>query len=852
MHLAIRSQCVHFARTRFKSSTLNAPLQQRRPFSGTSHARHGAVVPFSRSAHSIVDPPASKDFPINVIETQQSIRALSALVEQGKLDKARQVLADILDRIPADGEVDVYRQVKHVIAPQDAVSPAAIDLIMQLGLASASRGYSHFTREEVLPLLVESELHSQVERELETAESAPSPINRVFEDTSDDYVVPSEPAPVRPSVMDLIEAQLPALLPEPTQGDASIFEEEEIELLDSTPAHPSEHIHNTSIGLLDKTLLAGLYEDAYKLLLDMCELGVHIPPHPKYAYVALSILQSNKHLSVDQTDRFIAWLNLIPPVNKTTPESWEQVTSALSKIEQHFLQDETPDIPVATRKIVLLASKGYVDRAQRLIDVVVRSLGAARLMPYVEQVEEAFTEYTVNEKQPLAKLFRAKSIFRNKVLTALVFSMRADEAVPLLDMDGSWALHKLTTKLLVGAAKQRSPDAPLARAMAFLGKDVAPSELYKHTIEPPVDFHGDLVLGAKYLKAMLATRARVPHSGTIATFLALYLATGRTRIARTLFDRAHRSTLLNSKCYTLAEMLFYHQHRLYDLVIETFVEHFYLFGVDRRLVLERYAAHRARRAERPHLPVRFHYSARTAPFAGKKLFPENYHRTLLWHALIRTTPPPQRKHVYLAFLAQAQAHRAVLAGDRFALRTDGAVGAYSVKSRFSSSSFTPFFDPMMRRYGATAGHRIMRDILDLGLAPHIYVYTELAKFYSRADDAARVFEIVDRLEAGESFKYQPPARGEAFQVLLPSPDLAFYIAILRGFVMNRNVEAAERVVERITRVFYDARTNYPFYAEALEDLEGLKTHGDAWMPPLYRSEDTNSQIENEIGMELQQ
>ncbi|KAH9478537.1 hypothetical protein JR316_0008992 [Psilocybe cubensis] len=955
---------------------------------------------------------AARDYPINVIERQDSLRRLWALVhEEGNIPSAQRLLADIL--ASSDG-LDAYRHVCRTITHKP--------LLHQLALTAAQNGHARYARDEVLPLLDPS-VRPELDQLLSAAESRlrPSP---VFEDSAADYPAP---APPRPSTLDIIQQSLPALLPDPSTDDGPLFEDAATPVF--APLSEAAHLTNTSVGLLDRTLLSGRYEDAHALLVDMYDLGVPIPPSPKYAYVALALLQSTDPtapLTQQQSDRIAAWLALIPPLHRTTRQSAPQTQTVLSLLDAHFLRTvANPDTRTIARLLSVLASLGYIDKFQRLVDITVRSLSPTRLPFFLNAIDAALVVYTTNAGLDTDKLPRARSIFRNRVVRTLALARRADEAVPLLvDVaHGLWVLHKPTIKLLHDVAAHDislgHKDAPIPRVLELLDHaapattTLSPAELdaleeRRPAVEDEVDFNGSVVLAARYLHAMLLTRTRVPHSKSIAAFMEMYIAQhGRTRILHTLFRRAHRGsgpiTLLDgpnptaksnpaaritASTYALAEMLFYHRHRLYELVVETFVDHFYLFGVDRALVMERYTAHLARRASNPaKYPARITFpapppprtssssdsyshshshststtnasaSAGTAylhtlsPFSSAKLFPEDTHCTLLWHALVRVTPRPRRKDVYMAFLRIAQAHVDIAAEGAEKAKEKAkagkldAVPAHGIKqpqkhpqnhlqkqpskqpskappapppppppshialprallslppshTRITSASFTPFLEPLLEGYGARAGWRVVRDMLELGVSPEVYVWTEMGRVLARdsgvgvgrasrwavLEEGVRarkerererdgmteggegregeeqgeggmsererdVWELIARLEGaaahgGEwvplrthgprrprytttttttssstpntppnstsasdstttttSSGEHPPAhahaQGQGHWLTYPPPDLPFYTAILRGFIMARNTRAAARVVAHV-------------------------------------------------------
>jgi len=176
------------------------------------------------------------------------------------------------------------------------------------------------------------------------------------------------------------------------------------------------------------------------------------------------------------------------------------------------------------------------------------------------------------------------------------------------------------------------------------------------------------------------------------------------------------------------------------------------------------------------------------PSVGK-LWPAESHCSLVWHSLVRTAPDIvaiERLYIKLVQL-----------GFRHASSTQMPTGIINPnliltdrKRRVAPAYFTPFIRPLMAAFGAARGQMVLADMLKIGLEPRVHHYTELAGQYARTGDDLRAFKVLDQMESMEKNNAAQPGAS------LPPPDVVMYTSLIAGFVIAKNIKAAEEVVRR--------------------------------------------------------
>ncbi|KAF8882513.1 hypothetical protein CPB84DRAFT_219179 [Gymnopilus junonius] len=816
----LRSQCARVLRRQYVQA-----------LSRTPRSAHGATLAL-RLPHSAVDNAIStsdtKDFPIDVMDKSQALRLLESFLKDGMVGEAKKQLANILASGQSGLDYQLLHNLHEVIVSTNPDKPN-LGLIMDLGIAAASMGYRGFAREKSMPFVYQlgtMEIVNIFEQQITSfIEPRPATLTdkQLFEDTDGDYAAA---APIKitpePSILEIVEQSLPAVLPEAIQGDASIFEdatqEEYFNIVLEKSSQWESHSRHLSVGLLDALIDQNKYGPAYRLLLEMKELDVKIPPKPIFAVICRRIVTENRALTPELVEQLLTWLSLIPSGDRAVFKELETIGGIIS--DTSFMS-----IHLQMRISIAFASKGYNYAASTMFNVICHGLRFEQLWDFIQQYEAAyfaFWERTTPERNERKATFIAST--RNTVLRILGGTGRHSEIESYLSVDGSYTLWPSTyAHVLLYPISEATKESIVQTLSELKGeKDNAEAvrKVNVRSLEDPIYFGDNLVAGLRYLKRCLHSKSMIPHPHTITSFMDTYLSKGRSKGLHIIFDRALKGNRTIARTIILGEMLFYRRLRHYDLVLETFVNHFYLLGVPHKIVLRRLNDFLQRRQNYDpdsleERPLQRFYKFEQKAFVGKKMLPLTLHCNIVWDVLVSTDSSSSFvERLYKIFL-----HGAI---ERDPQSRQGSRPTDTLdRPMVQPSSFMPFLRPLILLKGPEAGSKIIKDILDLRLQPHQHIYTEVAGAYARKGRVTQAFRIMDQLESRKKYNHEPRV-GPAMSVRSPAPDFAFYVAVLKGFVMSRNFEAADKVVEKVESKFDLEPGQNHHYDEALALLKDLK------------------------------
>ncbi|KAF8155681.1 hypothetical protein B0H34DRAFT_798818 [Crassisporium funariophilum] len=887
----LRSPRAVLARAHIDKQLSRSPYTH--PISINHRARHGTTLSY-RHSHSSVGPKETVEkreveFAIDVLDGQASIRRLAGLLEVGNLDEATTVIGDIVDSvIPADRSLELFRQVKRLLveAPETNIS-----LMTQLGIGYASRGHATLVKKEIIPFVREfgtPEVLSQFQIDLDTAANHHADLssnNDVFEESSQDYTsVMAEASPHQPSVMEVVERKLPALLPEHRPDDLSIFEDQSEEYESYIASDARDHSTLLSTGVLANLVSDRKYSQAYSLLQEIQHLEISIPPSHIYEAPAQDALRNDRITPSQRVEHFAAWFSLVPPAHlSATSQKFPEVFRLIT-------QASLTDIILVIRFSLIMASKGYADLvAPRTVSTVFRYSTPEIGQNFVNEFLAANESYWMGYK-PWDAPYRCKKTstnVRGLAIRSLAYSKRTQECLALLPNPNNpeFRLTRYTYDVLLRrlevskdpADRKYIPVVESLRnqeatavvnnhincdALTVLAEEANMATDLKTT--NPVQFGNDLVAALRYLKQSILDKNNLPHPFTLNDFMKSYLATGRTRALQMLLDRAIRTSFRATRAIVFAEMLYYRRMGHPDLVIETFVDHFYLSGVPREEVLSRYNRIRRHRqeynglnGERPP-PGRFYNFSHDTVLPKGKMWPASAHCNLVFHALVSITLTDQA----LERLYQKLLYIATEGRDEPDNKFIASIHPLHAPSRWmtiSSGAFTPFLRRLMMDSGPERGAKLLSEMVQLGHKPTVYHYTELAGNYARTGNVDKAFLILNQME--ERFKKEvaqevesnvhvdagrrgrkaksasltTPAHSPAapsrsmssttppnLEPGLPAPDLVMYISLMRGFIISKELPAAQEVARRL-QLLHTYRPGEDQYLEDVyADLQKLR------------------------------
>ncbi|KAF5357041.1 hypothetical protein D9756_006737 [Leucocoprinus leucothites] len=751
------------------------------------------------------------------------------------------------------------------------------------GRILARKGYKGLVEDDILPLAretLENDAFASLEQDLSrslahysarvgSGSSGGLEHSEVFEDASDDYTsVMSASAPPPPSVLEVVEATLPHILPAPDVADRSVFEDEmDEDYLIHQPITQQPPRQSAADKLLHLVTTAG-YDDALHLFNELEQLQITIPFSHDYEAAVLNALRrplADDYTLEDQLKLFTRWFSLVPPQHES---SGQPGSNQLTGIRREIMNSLLTNIPLVMRFLSILVEKGYSRiMGKGEVGVVMRFAPANEVVPYVQQLENAYSSYC--EKNVLenasSQVKQFSGTLRTHAIRCLASAGRVEEAVSLLPAkdSGVWISLFSCERLLVATRDSNNPSflqyIPSIEATyeRLAGSDKLEQLRRMHEEVENKAMAAQLstasaeeYLGAplpktlRYLKRVLGSKNHHPHPFVIAEFLERYLATGRTRAPTLLLNIAAKSCYTNRAIFLFAEMLYYRRLGQHHLVIQTFADHFYLSGVPREEIMK--LVNEIERLQSqpqdadhssPYPQISGEESinlTRICKFdnlgptglPGTKAWPMKLHCNIVWHALVALTPTDHELENLYSKLLNVTRGFDPFRNQRHLEKLRPLLAPSTRRGRIDHAAFTPFMRRLMLHSGANRGARILQDMIDLGIQPSIYHYTELAGFYARLGEVEPAMNILTDLERSSGLyerlkrqkqdhhlrtgrglaivstgSYTPqsldspsPSQTPSPQVYTaPEPDLIFYICIMRGFILSRNPRGFDKV-----------------------------------------------------------
>jgi Pentatricopeptide repeat domain len=753
-----------------------------------------------------------------------------------------------------------------------------LPLIKQFGRICSSKGYSYILENDILPIvsrLSSPQAHVTFVEELQIEANAcrgkttdlfqPKQANSsqgsaVFENELDEYdVVNSESTPHPPSILSLIEESLPNLLPPPQRHDQLVFEDAsnpEYALYSS--ASPS-YIPNSLINNLHSLIKGERCDEALRIFNEIRDLDIPIPAHWIYLKAARAVLRSSNNsapLSQEQVDTFTSWCLLIPPIHHTS------VPTNFVRMWGLILYAPIVNVALAIRFAIILASKGYGHHVvHEALPSIVRFFPGDVCHRFIVQFEKTNEQFWRESNPKLAdfKIVKLTALTREVAVKNLISSSRFEEAIGLIPdiRSNAFPLTRSTFNLLLLRLETSSNRAvkqyiPMVKALRTHRIPVFRRNVYdEYTsmavnkgstfgIQPVADAEVHTNISEHLKKAVASRDGGFPHPDTLVNFMEKCSENGETKAFLALRNTAFSAGFSNASDFIFAEMLYYLRRGWDDLVIQTFVDYFFTSGVPQDEVAAHYD--RVQQIQAPadgrddghKRPTRFPFE-RNLNFG--KIWPTQAHCSLVWHSLVHLAPDSaaiERLYEKLVRLGlygtdSLQVPTSISNPSHIPLTWERNVG---------EAFFTPFIRPLMVAFGAARGSMVLADMLKVGVEPSVYHYTELAGQYARTGDIQRAFQVLGHMEATleKNASAQPLSQaGSSPSPSLPPPDVVMYISVLAGFIISKNVEAAEEVARRLhQRHIHHVPGEIRELDEVLHRLHLLRTkHGLPVCPPMF-------------------
>ncbi|KIL63166.1 hypothetical protein M378DRAFT_80117 [Amanita muscaria Koide BX008] len=706
----------------------------------------------------------------------------------------------------------------------------------------------------------------------------------VFEDYADEYeAVASLSKPPKPSVLEIIDSTLPEKLPLPSTDNSSIFEDEsssEYNVIALSSC--SKHTLNDAVLVL---LAEEKYEEAYKVLVEMKQLEHEIHAHMAYESAALLTLDDMHRSSTglgtvsEHVARFETFFSLIPSSRVSDGNR------TFTDIRKRILDNPLINMDLTIRFSLILVKKGYVNLVQKYtIPLIARFASSDVCLQFVDDVIVMNKRFWHSQELPDRRNAIIQSWnLRSTAIHWLAFSNRIEEAISLLPRDGSpmdgFRLSRQTHALLrfhlarSSRPKQRdligyvdslllepeyshvsreADDAtdPFIHTAGSPSQDV---DVVLSHFQPVSSSHSpNLVTSLRRLKNAYTSSSAIdslfmipPPLEEVLGFFASYQAhLGKNgRAIALLRRRVLRLGRGLASHFLFAEMLHYYRVDQPGLVLETYLDHFYISAIPRDDVLALHDAFRRSRDAKLqasktgdiNLQFRMGMQGVEPSLAQTRLWPTTSHTSLVWHALVALTEDDRAfLQLYQKLLQISREGYSSLSANPHSEEAYNTtlVPPPTWDANVPAAAFTPFIRRMLKTSNATTagslGALLLGDMVRAGIEPNRHHLTEIAQFYAQHRDSRRAFMIMDRMEAAEEEQREltsPSSHCDTRSTASPrsssAPDIVFYCALLRSFIQTHDLKASEKVASRITSRYKTELESNAFSSAQHEVLEAL-------------------------------
>ncbi|TFK73448.1 hypothetical protein BDN72DRAFT_893863 [Pluteus cervinus] len=745
---------------------------------------------------------------------------------------------------------------------------ACVPFVTNFATVAASKGFGALASEAASLAVghVKPSVHAKLLQDIANSiahlkhahEEPPRPPNpAVFEEQNDEYdVVLTQSIPPPSSTLAQIEESLPRILPEPSIDNASIFEDASHAEYDLTGAFTEAPLVLTDVLL--QMLQDKNYDDAYDMVHELRDLGVEIPHSLLYLEPAAALLRSHLSSSSFSAERISTelntWLPLLPPAHIIKHLPFSDVTNhhTFTEFFRLLFSMQITHLPLVSQSVITLASKGYADLLMYpCISFITRFASPRVTRQFLSDFEAAIATYWTSHKPHHLDYMvkRSTTNLRSLAVRSLAKAGRLEEALEMLPTSSQDQFHLTThTYRFLRSMLQRNParfaativkveelmqNTMLSHPTPFQPQSASTSEL--DTLEL---FHHPVHL-LRHLKRRITQMGNSSDLQLLLTFMQEYLASGRKRALLILRNRALRAGHKSAGLFNLAEMIYYDRQGLHPLVIRTYADQFFLSGVPEQNVVA--VCDRQRKLSQIGVPTpqRFYADTQALPPLGKS-WPNPIHSSLVWRSLQAMTKTDHgierlyRKLLKVAKYGHTYESRALSS------TYTPLVPPPSWKSKVSASAFTPFLRRLIRIYGLDRSGTMLQDMLQCGIRPNVYHFTEVLGTYARCGRVEQALLILDKMEAAFAssqqdeldFQIMDTAVDDRNSDVIPSPDLVTYTSVLRGFIISRSLGAAEEVERRIFDQFNVAPGDDDYLDMALADLNTLRTEMNAADEPI--------------------
>ncbi|KIY72718.1 hypothetical protein CYLTODRAFT_417717 [Cylindrobasidium torrendii FP15055 ss-10] len=686
------------------------------------------------------------------------------------------------------------------------------DVVYQVAMTLAEKGYASIVRDEFIPFLAKSTL----------------------------------PTDQKTTMLSTLQtATLPSLLPARNAYSTSFLEDEDlVDYREFAPtAEQARYRHDSPAVKLARHIRHNRLDLATQLLKELRSLGVPIAPSQVYVQAADAVYQTGKDAE-DAVELFISWLELLP-YHRDVP------FLHMSSLCRHLFWVPSPDLRFVVPFLQIMAEKGFVGIVSRRLKALLYASDETILGVW-DHVQISVARY-VHLCDTLPPGEGQNSLALRGALNTRTGIARLSYDIHRLQQSMVRFLHKHERTEL---AKSISQPIDLVALMARVDEDtftstVQASELSNSRFTPevivqtlPHDTHktfDNLAQALLYLRS-ISRVAVIPHIDTVRHFYHHYTLAGRTRALHSLRRRyiklnpAAASVFLfcameNSRNIAASRSW---DHPYYRTALSIFYYNFNGYGVP----MDELRQLAQRKDDGTDDQAAYISVANRA-----KLWPLPAHAAIVWECLLKCTHAREVDALWDTLLDVT--YKTLRSGP----------AKWRDPTPFCNM-FGLFLDRMMQLHGLQRGVDMLNQMQSVGVAPNALHYGKVAAFAAKCKDLETALFILGRLEqlwdaggaverivelpketssniprpvtaewlsslSDDELEHLPPhtrlafddpvpAIGDPVRVPIPAtpprdqlfaPSVEVYIGIMRGLLMVRELPTLREVHQRFLKYF---------------------------------------------------
>lgn len=532
---------------------------------------------------------------------------------------------------------------------------------------------------------------------------------------------------------------------------------------------------------------SGLFQEAERLRSQLLEQGIALPMDHSFSIAARHVVRQSASVA-ERLRNFEHWFSLIPNSGQnTTYEAFRDLRITL-------LSAKVSNMPIITSFAWICADKGYSESVHsRVISAVAKHCSLDGSSAFLDEFLRR-TKRFMASRYPSQDQYRVTKLILSLFVRKLCSLQRADEAVLWLRAHPEYhsVLPTRTYDIIARKLHDHLPADHTDLRFVYHVRGIKADNVNSPTLEEEMGANDSLASHLRLYRRRLSSTTDSTlqiHPSHAAQFIERYLASGRTRALTLLHKKALRASFHHGPPWIFAEMLYYLNNRMYELVVTTFVDYFHIVGLPRAEIMEKLQAWDIQNDTQSPLKV--------------KAIPDAEHISVVWEAMIQLC---QRRRsllmLYFQFLyeigqskGEKRRETAFKSRKSWVNATPQIIGSNleaprPPPSQFSLTVFAKFVTTFTRRFNRVVAWRVIRRMMTHDAKLELAHVTVVLRALTQKGNHHLAIKLLDDMEAA----FNGPLHSR-----MPPPNIVIYTCILRGCVNAQAWDTAEDVKRRMVR-----------------------------------------------------